>query len=1143
MKRGFRPLLVAFFTLAFAAAAFAQTPTGIISGRVTDPQGAAVVGATVKITEKGTNREIVTTTNGEGLYEARNLPPGPYNVRVEQAGFSTAAVENVIVQISQVSTTDIGLTVGNVSDVVTVQGTEAQLTVDTIRQTVDGVITARQIQQLPLDQRNFLDLAQLQPSVQVRDGESIDPTKSNAYRAVTVNGSSGTGTRVQIDGIDVTDETVGTTLANISTDAVQEFNLQRSSFDPSTSLTTSGSISILSRSGTNEYHGSGFYFFRNQDLGARVEFEPEELPFKRQQQGFRFGGPIKKDKLFFFLNYESTYETEQNTFSSIDFGQFNGSIGLPTEARYTTARVDYALNDSTRLFYRHSYDDNLSTGGTGINPFQNVNWTNVHVVGADITGSSLTHSIRFGYVNFNNRIQSQELGGFEFLRTSTGTPFELFAGDLTIGPNSLAPQQTYQDNYQTKYDGSWTRGNHTFRYGGEINRIILGGFANFAGPLAITVDVTPETIGELPAGQRSDPLNYPVVDFTTGPDAGFFTAVPAHDLPFGGKRNTRLGWYFQDSWKVRPNFTLNLGVRHNYESNFFEESAPSLPAIARYGGTEFAQVAEFPKTAFSPVVGFAWDPKGNGRTSIRGGYQLNYEMNIFNNALFDSFQRLPPGIGPDVAAASSGLIVGPTGQPIDVGGFPDGDYTGLFGRPLRDVLPIINAVNTALKAAYANHTFDPNGGTPAFVNSRGITFGYLFPGDYRIPYSHNWNIGVQRELFDSHVLSVDYVRTFGIGLPYLGVDLERRRAANTLDPAAALARLPSRLALLGVGSVQELIDAGGTIDDLAAVGLFNDTVLRGATGTDITRARIHQGGFSKYNALQVKFDGRLSEGNRFTVGGHDLLRGANYTVSYTLSRAEATNGSGRTEFLNRAANNDDPNSFFGPTTNDRTHIFSAGINTEVIGGFQLNQIHLFRTGAPQSLYLPATSFLTSELLTIDINGDGVTNGLNGAPSDLLPGTEVGDLNRRITNYRQLNEIIRNFNTNFAGRFTPLGQRLVDTGVFTAAQLRALNGVIQPIAEVPEGNPFPDDKFYNLDLRIARPIRWGRDGRFELIPSLDLFNVFNNNSLGNVGFNGLDASAGALNGDYSTDRQRGDLAQFRGRQKQTRRMQFGIRFNF
>lgn len=1146
--RGFSLMLV---MLGSVIAVFSQTPTGTIKGRVLDPNGAAVTNATVNIKDNATNRVVTAHTNDQGVYEARNLPPGSYSVTVNQTGFSTSTVENVQVQIGQVATIDVNLAVGTVgTNTVTIQGTEAQLIVDTTRQTVDGVVTAEKIQQLPLNGRNFLDLAALQPSVRVQDGGNIDPTKVNAYRAVSVNGSSGTGTRVQIDGIDVTDETVGTTTANISTDAVQEFQLSRSSFDLSTSLTTTGAVNINTRSGGNDYHGSAFYFWRNQKVGAR-RFDLEEKPeSSRTQQGGRFGGPILKDKLFFFINGEHSSELAQNVVQiNPPFTQFSASDSLPIRARYWTGRLDWTATDKIRMFYSHRYNDDNSTGGTVISPFQNNDWTNVHVVGADITGEKLTHSFRLGYVNFNNRIESTELG-VPFLTTPQGFAFQLNINDLSFGPNSLAPQQTYQDNKQFKYDGSYFRGNHTFRFGGEINRIQLGGFANFAGPLTVNGDF-PAT----PFGAANDPLNYPLLSFSTGPNSGFFTAQPSHGLPFGGHSNTRTGWYVGDSWRIRPNFSLNFGVRHNRESNMFAKGAPAIPELERFGAGR-GQVAKFPWHAFSPQLGFAWDPTGEGTTSIRGGFYLAYEMNIFNNALFDEFARIATGIGPTVFDQTH--IAGPTGDPIVVPitstacpGAADGDYTCLEGLPIGSILGDLGRIHNAVQAAFSSFfpQYDPNTGISEFANSGGNTFGGQFPGDYKIPYSMQFNLGFQRELAKNTVLSVDYVRIRGVGLPYMLVDNERRRDASFFNATAGAARVPVTLARHQVASIDQLIAFGAFIDpndpslgrraaNIADFGLANDTVWPGVS--DLVRARLIQGGFSLYNGLQVQLNGRFAKDGMsfFSIGDNQLVRGVDYTISYALSKAEATSGSGRQEFItNTSRNNVRYNNDFGPTGNDRTHLFGAGLIIGTIGGFSINPTFRFGSAPPVTLTVPFTDTFAgaNNIFTTDINGDGGTG--TSARGDVLPGTNIGDLGSRIGSWQELNGIISTFNTTFAGTLTPHGQRLLQAGIFSEAQLRSLGAFVKPINLVPENNPWPFQGRFSADLRVTRPISIKE--RFKIEPYLEVFNLFNNTPKGTYG--GLNHRVfGNLNFPYASV-DLGDLdSQVRGLLQNPRQVQFGIR---
>src|SRR5215510_6364734 len=535
-------------------ALLAQAPTGSIEGSVTDATGAVIPGATVTITEKATGRVITLTTHESGHFEARALPPGQYTVRIAQQGFSPEVIENLRVEVGQVANATVSLKPGGTQEVVNVQANN-EVQVDTVRSTVDGVITSQQIDQLPLNQRNFMDLAKLEPGVSVRDGGNIDPTKTFAFRTVGVSGRGGTGTRVQFDGIDVTDETVGTTVANLSDESISEFQLSRSSLDMSTSLTSSGAINVATKSGGNSPHGAVFYFGRNQSMAAKqaASQEGDNDPFHRHQVGFNAGGPFVKDRLFWHVSWERFYQADNfktDPASVQFFPQMAGNVQLPLGIRYGSGRLDWNLNSAARLFYRFNHSWDSSTGGSGQSPFQNIDWTNVHAVGFDYTQSRATHSYRFGYVNFNNQIASQEFSQFKFPRTGDGVPYFLGVGQYQQGPNGLAPQQTYQDNFQNKYDGSYTAGNHTLRYGGEINRIVLGGFANFAGPLSLAGVFTTSGDPKDPPGTREqiiarggdpkNPLEYPLLTFGTGPSNGFFTIPAAHGFPHGGNYNKAL---------------------------------------------------------------------------------------------------------------------------------------------------------------------------------------------------------------------------------------------------------------------------------------------------------------------------------------------------------------------------------------------------------------------------------------------------------------------------------------------------------------------------------------------------------------------------------------------------------------------------
>ena len=1137
-------LTAACLAVWLSAGLFAQTPTGGIDGIVTDPSGAVVVGAKVTVTEVATGRRIPLTSNEVGRYSVRNLLPGAYRISVEAQGFATKIIENVMVSSGQIVNGSISLELGKTGEVISVAA-EAVM-VDTARQTVDSVVGAKEIRDAPLFSRNFLDLAALAPGTLIRDGGAIDPTKERAYRVVGIAGRSGTGTRVQVDGIDVTDETVGTTTANFSEESVSEFQLTRSSLDPSTSLTSSGAVNIISKQGGNVVHGTAFFDYYNQDMGARLNFDQTEAyPFNRKRVGGSAGGPVIKDKLFWFGAVERTYQQEQSVVRNVVFPMLNVNQGFPIGVRNVDTRMDWNATQSLRIFGKFHHDWNLATGGNAVSPFQTINWTNITSVGVDYNKSNMTHSYRFGYVNFNNRIESQELD-FKYLRTPNGIPYNLSVGPSgAFGPNSLAPQATYQDNWQNSYEGSWFKGRHTLRYGFDVRRVILGGFANFAGPLSVTGTYDDATVAALKAqgANIQDPTVYPLEYFSMGPANGFFNLAPAHGLPHGGHFITRLGSFVQDSLKLHRTFTLNLGVRWQYDYGYFADKSlnrafrkagESTPFMDRWG-KGFSTPNVVPKDMFSPSFGFAWDPRGNGKTVIRGGFYKGYEMNILNNTMFDEFAMLPNGLGPDLYEIYG--VTGPDGTPLNVDGkHPDGDYSDLIGVPIKQAMGTVGLLQAALNQAYANYKFDPNKGVPAFISSGGLYYGAVYPGNqYKIPYALQFNLGVQRELKPGTVLSVDYIHNHGVGLPFTRRDFEMRRDNTTLQPAAALAKINSVLKGLTVDQWMAA-NPKGTI---GSFGLVNDSIFMGLY-PDMTRARFIIGGFTKYRGLQVSLRG--------TDRGRWKFRDLGYNLSYALARSESISTTERAEFIAVASNNKNPNdkAYFGPTGLDRTHMLTAAGFFTIPGGFRFNSFWTFRTAPPRSLVVPnfggATSG-TNFVFASDLNGDYNPGG--GVGGDPLPGMTGGQFGRAVKDFKTLNQLIQQFNSQYAGQLTPHGKSLVAAGLFTEAQLKKLGAVMPVIPLVPEGNPWPWHNMFTTDLRFDRPIKLPkiREG-LEIIPFVDFYNLFNHAPAGV--YSGLAGTWGNLNFDYTKNTPGAtpsDLDITRGRINPTRRVMFGVKANF
>src|SRR5438270_12762145 len=270
------------------AGAQSTVATGSIQGTVTDPNGAVVPDAAITITNKATGQTSKLTSSSSGTYASGALIPGQYTVRIEAKGFQTQVL-NIPDQVGNTASGNAKLTLGQSTEVVEVTG--SSVAINTEQPTVQGVLTTEQIENLPFNGRNFLDLAQLEPGVQIQDGGNFDPTK-NGFSSVSFGGRYGRTARITLDGIDISDETVGTTTQNISAGAIKEFQLSQSTLDLSTELTSSGAVNVVTRSGTNHVHGQGFYLFRDKRAGIANFPGGQDTRFQRNQMGGSLGGPL-----------------------------------------------------------------------------------------------------------------------------------------------------------------------------------------------------------------------------------------------------------------------------------------------------------------------------------------------------------------------------------------------------------------------------------------------------------------------------------------------------------------------------------------------------------------------------------------------------------------------------------------------------------------------------------------------------------------------------------------------------------------------------------------------------------------------------------------------------------------------------------
>ena len=1137
--------------------------TGSIVGSVTDPSSAVVSGAKVTVTNVATGQVITLSTNSYGAYNSGALVPGNYKVLVSSKGFSQIETP-VTVLVGNTATVNAKLQIGQESQVIDVQADAVR--VNTEQATVQGVLSAEQIENLPVNGRNFLDLAQLEPGVQIQDGQGFDPTKAG-YSSISFGGRFGRTARIEVDGVDVSDETVGTTTMDIPASGIEEFQLSQSSLDLSNELTSSGAVNVTTKSGTNTLHGQAFGLFRDSSLAAALP-TPEGLaspPFQRSQYGGRVGGPIIKDKFFYFLDGERTLQHQQApVLVGAPFDQFSGTFNSPFSENNLMAKADYQLPHSAHAFYRFSYFSNslLANGALGFSIYDNKDITRSHVVGLDFNTGNFSHSIRFNYLKFENQIVDATLGTSLPL---ANYPIEIQMGStgLVTGPNNLAPQATVQSNHQIKYDGSRIMGSHTIRYGFDWNHIVGGGFASFNGiaAQAITNVGAPEMNfaagGPFPGG-ASNPLNYPVETVFVGNGQGFSTTMPALGFPAGGLIDNRIGLYVGDSWKAKKNLTLTYGLRYVRDTGRTDSQYAAIPELnAAMPG--LGNPVKQPNLNFAPQFGIAWDPSGQGKTSIRAGIGLFYENAIWNNVAYDGPSRARVGAFNQAPVACNG-----SNQPQQIpipGGTLQPSFCGAGGNPV--AIGTVADQIAAFQKQYQTLTpFSLTAANPNYVGTllaSGIGFGTgasMFDPDYHTPRSVQMNIGIQHEIRSGMVFSADFVRN--VQTHYLlGIDENHAGDVNYFSKSAATEAINVTNAQLGcqngAAGIPCAIAAGATMASYAnngltssadfdvactpANGFTNPCAFGGINPNAPPLPFLRSVGRSVYNGLQMKL-------NQNIKGPFHNVRNINFQLAYSLSRFENTGGgSGDSpaasdqDFIINSLDNSNPNRYFGPSVLDRTHQFSFGGYADLPYGFQLGLISHFWSPLAVSVVVPATNAGPGEIFRTDFTGDGTVQ-------DLVPGTHVGNFGRGIS-ASNINQTIAKYNSTFAGQATPAGQVLIQNGLFTLSQLQQLGGVAPSLPLAP-----PDQVNLAWLRALDTKLSWAHTfrERFTIQPSVGVYNLFNfsNFDLPSNTLNGLlTGSAGQINGTDSIGHNINRVGVGTGVYAlgSPRQIEFGLQFSF
>ena len=728
-----------------------------------------------------------------------------------------------------------------------------------------------------------------------------------------------------------------------------------------------------------------------------------------------------------------------------------------------------------------------------------------------------------------------------------------------------------------RYDGTWTKGSHSIKFGYSINRILGGGFAEFFGASLFTEFGTFDALANCngvagAAACPNDPIRgYSAAGYVVGNGFGSFSSVPSFGLPGGGVHDWREGAYVADTWKVAPSFTAVAGLRWSVDTNRANQYLPSPlcssvdPSLQFAGCTGNTYLFDQyqaglggqthqPYGNFGPQAGFVFSP-GDHKTSFRGGAGIFFENTVFNNegnagpAVIQSkgqFQNQG-----NVCFGSSKAFLPGYGTVSSINGVP---LSTICGESILQAAPQLNA----LKSQYQTAVAGSPSANPNFIGTGGgLIANGIYGKPFVSPYSIQINGGVQREIAKGVILSVDYVHNATLKVP-LNLDVNHVGAARYLDLPSAQAAIAATTASFNcaggysAAAINCSIAAGAQIGDFAGNGLDSGSVPGGGPANSSGFAfggrnrNVGLGKFilpigrSGYDAAQFV----LQTQKAHPVAG---IVNSNFQISYTLSRVVSSAAAGSTDqFFNQPATDyDNPNEFIGRNNIDHSNEVSFGGSLDVKYGVRVGVVGHFFSAPPTTLVLDNGGSNTAGIFQTDVTGDGTI-------SDIVPGTEPGAYMHRIKGAR-LNQLITSYNTQQAGTPTPAGQALIAAGLFTPAQLYFINGVQQPIAPAPT-NPIQNSAFRAFDLTVSYPIRLTRfRERLSLEPAVSMYNVTNMSNFGSPGGtlqNVADAAAnggvGFLNGPDTTAVQNANRVQ-RGSgtfdQGGPRTTEFQLKLNF
>jgi hypothetical protein len=902
-------LVVPVFTMS-APVLYAQaTASGTIAGTITDSSSAAIVGATVTATNIETNAQRAAKTGAAGEYRFDLLPVGHYSIHVEAPGFAAGEIKGIDLLVGTTSAANLPLKPGSSAETVQVQANN-QL-VDPEKSDVSIAVTPRQINDLPLNGRDFANLAILAPGVKQVD--SYDPTK-NRYAVYAVNGSTGRNTNTTVNGVDNKDNTVGGAVMQLPLEAVQEFIISPNRFSAANGRSEGAALNVVTKSGTNLFHGSAYGFFRTQTFQtnnyfAKLGNQPKP-DYSRQQYGGSLGGPIRRDKDFGFFAYEGLRERSSISVNPDSFDELtlvaqlakqqpnlfavapqpSHTIPTPFDEKRYNGRIDHNFNERERVFVSYLAQDNKSSNDqdTSQVDLTQTNITLNDLILANITlnsvlSPSLVNNFTAGFQYWNNLIAATVVA-----------PTITFPDGTQFGTNVNVPQKSSQHKFQFRDDLSYSRGRHTVRGGVDfLYEPQVGGYFENNSTPEFDFYASPSQLLALPQG-FSTPGAVQAMTGTSGDPS--FNLSPK-----------MLGLYIEDDWRATQRLLINVGLRYDRDINTYgidkqkisrthqELNAAAatgvatlptqhnqttyltgyVPDLTNIGGV-YTGLPNNDNLDISPRIGFSFDLLGNGRFVLHGGYGLYFGQSFENIPLF-MIQQANNTVFANTFSISCNGPNDPKCGPSQT--VPGTNITLTNYQYGIDPAPVIPPASHNLAPGSTGRIMDPH---------------------YRNPYTQQINAGFQYAPNNFSVIEVDYVQARGL-------HDDKTVNINPVQYFGAGAGTRPFSAAFNAAGVPQL----GRIADEQSIGR------------------------SYYDGLNVSY--RQQMWKRFTG-----------TINYTYAKALAFEG-GAASFRNTATNpflGQFRRQDFGPTPSDERHHVTASATLNLPWQIAVSPIFQIGTGRP-----------------------------------------------------------------------------------------------------------------------------------------------------------------------------------------------------